>query len=219
MCIRTLQLMIYISLLPARPILELIRSKVDQKNSVNQDKSQVRAWCLKQLGVQPSNRHSYRRASAQPKCECQRHSSDQHKASMPLRHQLIRHQGMPPGPARAWSHQEAMAEAARSYGAGGHNTPGGPPAPFSQGQNNAQTQHSHPPMGPGQGDIQTAKMPIPKFLPNPPPQPVPMGPSRPTYSGGASNSATGMMSQPAFQKSTPVRVGRRGRTRFEQEKA
>lgn len=43
-------------------------------------------------------------------------------------------------------------------------------------------------------------MAIPKNLNVPPPEPVSMGPARPTLSGGPSHGAMGMMGQPAIQK-------------------
>ncbi|KAI9682765.1 MAG: Transcription initiation factor TFIID subunit 12 [Trizodia sp. TS-e1964] len=48
--------------------------------------------------------------------------------------------------------------------------------------------------------IETPKMPIPKQLNVPQPQPVNIAPSRPTMSGGAGNGVNGTMGQPALPK-------------------
>lgn len=48
--------------------------------------------------------------------------------------------------------------------------------------------------------VSSHKMPIPRTLDLPSPQPVNIGPARPTYSGGASNGANGILGQPAYQK-------------------
>ncbi|KAI9758254.1 MAG: hypothetical protein M4579_003113 [Chaenotheca gracillima] len=91
------------------------------------------------------------------------------------------------GPPRPLTHQGAIAKARSSIDANPNPTPtsgiGFPPP----------------------RETNTPKMPIPKNLNVPTPQPVSMPQARPTFSGGASNGANGMMGQPAFQK-TPAFV-------------
>jgi transcription initiation factor TFIID subunit 12 len=91
------------------------------------------------------------------------------------------------GPPRPLSHQAAMSEAARSYSNG---VPAGTMAHAHPSQGTREPTHSQ----------NTPKMPIPKHLNVAAPQPVTMGPARPTASGGASGAANGVMGQPAFQK-------------------
>lgn len=95
------------------------------------------------------------------------------------------------------SHQAAMAQAAQSYA-----------QPNYQQSTPQSTTHTHPQMGGnrehlGNRDSQNSnnvKMPIPKDLKVTPPQPVVMGPARPTLTGGPTNGAMGPMGQPAIQK-------------------
>lgn len=88
------------------------------------------------------------------------------------------------------SHQAAVAQAAQSYSQ----------PPYQQVTPQSST-HAHPQMGNRDPQNNTnVKMPIPKDLKIPQPQPVTMGPARPTLSGGPSNSAMGSMGQPAIQK-------------------
>ena len=62
------------------------------------------------------------------------------------------------------------------------------------------TSHAHPQMSGRDPQNNNHKMPIPKDLKVPQPQPVAMGPARPTFTGGPSNGAMGPMGQPAIQK-------------------
>lgn len=96
----------------------------------------------------------------------------------------------PQGPPRALTHQAAISQAAQSYS-----------------QNNATNQnndaHAHPTgYAPNRQDSSSRdiKMPIPKNLNVPPPEPVTMASSRPSLSGGPSHATMGMMGQPAIQK-------------------
>ncbi|KAI4164265.1 MAG: hypothetical protein LQ342_002230 [Letrouitia transgressa] len=77
------------------------------------------------------------------------------------------------------------------------------PQPNYQNPTPQSTTHAHPNISNiGNRDPQNSnvKMPIPKELKIPHPQPVTMGPARPTLSGGPSNGAIGPMGQPAIQK-------------------
>ena len=88
------------------------------------------------------------------------------------------------------SHRAAVDQAARSYA-----------QPNYQQSTPQSSTHAHPQMG--NRDPQNnnnVKMPIPKDLKIPQPQPVAMGPARPTLTGGPSNGAQGSMGQPAIQK-------------------
>ncbi|KAI9816550.1 MAG: Transcription initiation factor TFIID subunit 12 [Pycnora praestabilis] len=97
---------------------------------------------------------------------------------------------MQPGQPRPLSHQAAMAQAARSYS-----------HPHAQTTPQSASTHAHPHQIGGRDQVNNnAKMPIPKNLNVAQPQPVTMGPARPTFSGGPSNGAMGMMGQPAIQK-------------------
>ncbi len=88
------------------------------------------------------------------------------------------------------SHRAAVDQAARSYA-----------QPNYQQSTPQSSTHAHPQMG--NRDPQNnnnVKMPIPKDLKIPQPQPVAMGSARPTLTGGPSNGAQGSMGQPAIQK-------------------
>ena len=88
------------------------------------------------------------------------------------------------------SHRAAVDQAARQY----QQTNYQQPTPQS-------STHAHPQIG--NRDSQNnnnVKMPIPKDLKIPQPQPVAMGPARPTLTGGPSNGAQGSMGHPAIQK-------------------
>jgi transcription initiation factor TFIID subunit 12 len=93
----------------------------------------------------------------------------------------------------ALSHSDALHQAARSYSSG-------------QPSSSANVMgHSHPSVSaPREAqNIITNKMPIPKHLPEragAPPQPVSVSQSRPTLSGGPSNSGNGVLSQPVLAK-------------------
>jgi transcription initiation factor TFIID subunit 12 len=93
---------------------------------------------------------------------------------------------------QALSHSDALNQAARSYS----NTV---PTTSVMGQS-----HTHPPQAiPRDQNVMTNKMPIPKHLPEratAPPQPVPMQQSRPTFTGGPSNTGNGVISQPVLTK-------------------
>lgn len=93
---------------------------------------------------------------------------------------------------QALSHQDALHQAARSYS-------NSVPTTTVMGQS-----HSHPPQAiPRDQNVMTNKMPIPKHLPEratAPPQPVPMQQSRPTFTGGPSNTGNGVISQPVLTK-------------------
>jgi transcription initiation factor TFIID subunit 12 len=100
----------------------------------------------------------------------------------------------PQGPPRPLSHQAAMAQAAQNYS-------------NANQQNVAQAAanpHAHPPgymqNRSAENTTRNINMAIPKNLNVPPPEPVAMGPSRPTLSGGPSHGAMGVMGQPAIQK-------------------
>lgn len=94
------------------------------------------------------------------------------------------------GPPRPLSHQMAMAQAARSY-----SNPN-----FQQSTPQSAGTHTHPQIGNVEQTNNNVKMRIPKKLDISEPQPVAMGPARPTMSGGPSNGAMGMMGQPAIPK-------------------
>ncbi|KAE8448212.1 hypothetical protein EG329_009642 [Mollisiaceae sp. DMI_Dod_QoI] len=92
---------------------------------------------------------------------------------------------------QALSHSDALHQAARSY-----SNPVPTTTVMGQG-------HSHPQAVPREQNVMTNKMPIPKHLPEratAPPQPVQMQQSRPTYSGGPSNTGNGVISQPVLTK-------------------
>ncbi|TVY14143.1 Transcription initiation factor TFIID subunit 12, partial [Lachnellula arida] len=95
---------------------------------------------------------------------------------------------------RALTHSAALTQAARSYSNGGAQNPS---APHVMG-------HSHPSTTQRETqNIVTNKMPIPKYLDErsaAPPQPVAINQSRPTFSGGPSNSGSGVMAQPVLPK-------------------
>lgn len=92
------------------------------------------------------------------------------------------------GPTPFFSHQAAVAAAARTYS---HNqTPG-------QGMASSMNGHSFP--RPSSEKRQQDPLPISKTFVPQPPQPVAMGPSRPTLPG-STNGQVGMMGQPAIQK-------------------
>ena len=89
------------------------------------------------------------------------------------------------------SHKAAVDQSARQYQQ---------PNNYQQSTPQSST-HAHPQIG--NRDPQNnnnVKMPIPKDLKIPLPQPVAMGPARPTLTGGPSNGAQGSMGQPAIQK-------------------
>ncbi|KAL1961517.1 hypothetical protein VTN77DRAFT_1658 [Rasamsonia byssochlamydoides] len=101
----------------------------------------------------------------------------------------------PQGPPRPLSHQAAMAQAAQNYSNNANQ------------QNAAQSAanpHAHPPgymqNRSTENTTRNINMAIPKNLNVPPPEPVAMGPSRPTLSGGPGHGAMGVMGQPAIQK-------------------
>lgn len=94
------------------------------------------------------------------------------------------------GPPRPLSHQMAMAQAARSYSNSN----------FQQSIPQSAGLHTHLQIGNVEQTNNNTKMRIPKKLDISEPQPVAMGPARPTMSGGPSNGAMGMMGQPAIPK-------------------
>lgn len=94
------------------------------------------------------------------------------------------------GPPRPLSHQMAMAQAARSY-----SNPN-----FQQSTPQSAGMHAHSQLGNREQTNNNVKMPIPIKLNVAQPQPVVMGPARPTMSGGPINGAMGMMGQPAIPK-------------------
>ncbi|KAL8821705.1 MAG: hypothetical protein Q9223_000279 [Gallowayella weberi] len=95
---------------------------------------------------------------------------------------------IPPGPP-SLSHQAAISQSAEKYSQHTY-------------QNSASqtSTHAHPPMSSRDPQNSNQKMPIPKELKVPQPQPVAMGPARPTLTGGPSNGAMGPLGQPAIQK-------------------
>ncbi|KAL8950339.1 MAG: hypothetical protein Q9222_003625 [Ikaeria aurantiellina] len=95
---------------------------------------------------------------------------------------------MPQGP-HPLSHQAAITQSAEKYSQ--HSYPNA----------TAQaTTHAHPQMSGRDPQNNNHKMPIPKELRIPQPQPVAMGPARPSLTGGPSNGAMGPLGQPALQK-------------------
>ncbi|KAM0191828.1 hypothetical protein ACHAPC_002141 [Botrytis cinerea] len=102
----------------------------------------------------------------------------------------------PPGPPRALTHQAALQTAAQSYSsAGGQTTTPNTVMGHS---------HTHPNTMPReQQNPSSTKLPIPKHLPEraiAPPQPVQMGQSRPSFTGGPSGAGNGVMGQPVIAK-------------------
>ncbi|KAL8909276.1 MAG: hypothetical protein Q9207_000286 [Kuettlingeria erythrocarpa] len=87
------------------------------------------------------------------------------------------------------SHQAAITQSAHKYSQHTYQNPVAQP-----------TSHAHPPMSGRDPQNNNPKMPIPRDLKVPQPQPVVMGPARPTLTGGPSNGAMGPMGQPAIQK-------------------
>ncbi|KAL9603691.1 MAG: hypothetical protein Q9219_001010 [cf. Caloplaca sp. 3 TL-2023] len=87
------------------------------------------------------------------------------------------------------SHQAAITQSAQKYTQHAYQSSVTQP-----------TSHAHPQMSGRDPQNNNHKMPIPKDLKVPQPQPVTMGPARPTFTGGPSNGATGPMGQPAIQK-------------------
>ena len=98
------------------------------------------------------------------------------------------------------THSAAMAQAARSH----------PSQPNHPQSNSQPSTHAHPQIGGGNRDnvgsrepqnSNSIKMPLPagdaRFAE---PTPIPMGPARPTLTGGPSTGATGPLGQPAIQK-------------------
>ncbi|KAM7220669.1 transcription initiation factor TFIID subunit 12 [Rhypophila decipiens] len=126
--------------------------------------------------------------------------------------------GPPPGPPRAFSHADAVFAASqnRTGSTAGPISSGTPAsaqgvmgtAPQQQPQGHL---HAHPTQQSTPASVVSAKLPIPKTLPERAMQPpTPVGPTggigngRPTYSGG-SGIAGGVMSQPALAK-TPAYI-------------
>lgn len=95
----------------------------------------------------------------------------------------------PLGPPHPLTHQDAVAHAARTYS-----------QPNLQQTTPQSLTHAHPQMGGRDVQNNNVKMPIPKNLNVTQPQQVPMGPARPTLSGGPSTGAMAPMGQPAIQK-------------------
>lgn len=94
------------------------------------------------------------------------------------------------GPPRPLSQQAAMAQAAQNY-SNMSQQPASQPA----------TTHAHPQnYVSGRTDTRNVTMSIPKTLSVATPEPINMGPSRPTLTAGPSHGATGVMGQPAIQK-------------------
>ncbi|KAI4097151.1 MAG: hypothetical protein LQ344_000561 [Seirophora lacunosa] len=87
------------------------------------------------------------------------------------------------------SHQAAITQSAQKYTQHNYQNPVTQP-----------TSHAHPQMSGRDPQNTNHKMPITKDLKVPQPQPVVMGPARPTLTGGPSNGAMGSMGQPAIQK-------------------
>ncbi|KAI9791494.1 MAG: Transcription initiation factor TFIID subunit 12 [Peltula sp. TS41687] len=104
--------------------------------------------------------------------------------------------GQPERP-QSLTHQAALTQAARSYSNGAQNIN---PTPPTTGGPNTNTINQAP--QPTTQDINNHnnKMPIPKNLNIPPPQPVSIASARPTFTGGASNGTNGIMNQPAVPK-------------------
>ncbi|KAL8703882.1 MAG: hypothetical protein Q9201_002933 [Fulgogasparrea decipioides] len=95
---------------------------------------------------------------------------------------------MPQGP-HPLSHQAAISQSAKNYSQHTYQNPA-----------TQSSSHAHPQLSGRDPQNSNNKMPIPKDLKVPQPQPVAMGPSRPTLTGGPSNGAMGSMGQPAIQK-------------------
>lgn len=95
----------------------------------------------------------------------------------------------PLGPPHPLTHQDAVAHAARTYS-----------QPNLQQTTPQSSTHAHPQMGGRDVQNNNVKMPIPKNLNVSQPQSVPMGPARPSLSGGPSTGAMAPMGQPAIQK-------------------
>ncbi|KAG0647096.1 Transcription initiation factor TFIID subunit 12 [Hyphodiscus hymeniophilus] len=94
---------------------------------------------------------------------------------------------------RALTHPQALQTAARSYSN----------AQITGTPNVMGHSHPHPPAPRETSNVMTNKMPIPKHLPEratAQPQPVTMVQSRPTLSGGPSNSGNGVIGQPVLQR-------------------
>ena len=115
-----------------------------------------------------------------------------HTSSAPPQHQsppgINSGPNMPPGP-HPLSHQAAISQSAKNYS--------------QHTLHNSATQastHSHPQLSGRDPQTNNTKMPITKDLKVPQPQPVTMGPARPSLTGGPSNGAMGPMGQPAIQK-------------------
>ncbi|OBT87375.1 hypothetical protein VE02_04176 [Pseudogymnoascus sp. 03VT05] len=104
------------------------------------------------------------------------------------------------GPPKPLTHSDAVAHAARTYSS----------SQAATGQPSVMASHSHPPSLPRDApNIKTNLMPIPKVLPpraTESPHPMQMPPTRPTYSGGASGSGSGLMQQPVMQKAPGFNV-------------
>ncbi|KAF7876795.1 hypothetical protein EAF04_001878 [Stromatinia cepivora] len=102
-----------------------------------------------------------------------------------------------PGPPRALTHQAALQTAAQSYSSAGGQTTGTPNTVMGHS-------HTHPGAMPReQQNPSSQKLPIPKHLPEraiAPPQPVQMGQSRPSFTGGPSGAGNGVMGQPVVAK-------------------
>ncbi|KAL8713977.1 MAG: hypothetical protein Q9220_002123 [cf. Caloplaca sp. 1 TL-2023] len=96
---------------------------------------------------------------------------------------------MPQGP-HPLSHQAAITQSAEKYSQ----------HPYPSSASQAATTHAHPQMSGRDPQNNNHKMPIPKELRIPQPQPVAMGPARPTLTGGPSSGAMGPLGQPAIQK-------------------
>lgn len=106
------------------------------------------------------------------------------------------------GPPRPLSHKAAMAQAAQNYTNYNNQQQQQQQQPQNGAQSAANT-HAHPQYinnRPPEANTRNVNMAIPKNLNVPPPEPVSMGPARPTLSGGPSHGAMGMMGQPAIQK-------------------
>ena len=104
----------------------------------------------------------------------------------------------PSGPPVPLSHQAAVTAAARSYS---NPDPQRTVTPQQIPTNQGGGYHT---MG-NREQLNNPKMPIPKTLNVSQPQPVPMGPARPTM-GGPSNGAPGMMGQPVINKFPPFQL-------------
>ena len=104
----------------------------------------------------------------------------------------------PQGPPRPLSQQAAMAQAAQNYSnAVGQQAMAGQAA--AQAAQAANT-HAHPHFSRPETGSRNVTMQIPKTLNVAPPEPVTMGPSRPTLTAGASHGTLGMVGQPAIPR-------------------